>query len=161
MKARVEGPQDLADPLVFAEFLGPFDSMTDMEVEVEIEPGGIHVECADVGDGHRDFAYPFDIDDVYSWVYHFEIDREVRYEIFDAIGPLLEQALDFEQVDPVLSFVGTLLTEWRWIELEGRDLLVLDRTGEPLTPPCSRGIRRLSAPSPDRSSRPCNPRWRS
>ena len=140
MKARVEGPQDLADPLVFAEFLRP--------VRFDDGDGGRRSRSSPAASTSSTSSAPTSATGIATSHTHLTLmtctrgcttsrfHREVRYRIFDSIGlGGLEQALDFEQVDPVLSFVRTLLTEWRWDQLEGRDLLVLDPTGESSTLP--------------------------
>lgn len=149
--AWITGVADLACNDTYAsleEFIDDLNDRTDMELQVEVTAEGIdvaHLEPDCMNAGQNFFPFPFDTDDVLSWVYHFENDNSIRYEVHDDAANLLDVPLDEKEVedrdqveslreertDRVLEFVKRLLWD-RWIDLDGRDLLLMDQTGEPI-----------------------------
>ena len=79
------------------------------------------------------FEYPFNAEDIAHWVYHFENDNSIRYEILEDVERILDLPLYvgdtedevYERTERVRDFVTGLLWE-RWIDLDGSDLLVVD-----------------------------------
>jgi hypothetical protein len=85
------------------------------------------------------FEYPFDPEDIAHWVYHFENDNSIRYEILEDVEKMLDLPVraedtedeEYERTERVQEFVTGLLWE-RWIDLDGSDLLIMDPAGGPL-----------------------------
>jgi len=149
--AWIKGEADLetnASYTSFEEFVDDLGSQTDMDLQVEVTDTGLRVEHLEpqcLNSGQNSFSFPFDTEDVRNWVYHFENDNSIRYEVHsDAAGmlevPVYESEvkdddeageLRRERTDRVLAFVDDLLWD-RWIDLDGSDLLLMDPAGGPL-----------------------------
>ena len=140
----VTGPDDMhriagyADLEAFADHV---QNQTDLEVELFVEDDYVQVlhESGGSQSGQMTFEYPFDPEDIAHWVYHFENDNSIRYEILEDVERILDLPLymgdtedeAYERTERVTDFVTGLLWE-RWIDLDGSDLLIMDPKGGPL-----------------------------
>jgi hypothetical protein len=145
----IEGPDDLNRVVGYADQQGFFDhvqNQTDLEVELIVEDEYVHV-LHDLGGtqwGQMTFTYPFEAEEIVQWVYHFESDYSIRYEVLRNVENFLELPVreddseddEVERTERVLEFVRVLLWE-RWIDLDGSDLLIMDPEGGPLELTCS------------------------
>jgi hypothetical protein len=143
-EALVTGPDDMhriagyADLEAFADHV---QDQTDLEVQLFVEDDYVQVLHESGGSESRQmtFEYPFDPEDIAHWVYHFENDNSIRYEILEDVEKILDLPLHagdtedeaYERTERVKDFVAGLLWE-RWIDLDGSDLLIMDPTGGPL-----------------------------
>lgn len=118
-----------ADDLDVDDLQGRLDDLTDLDVYLSVDDNGIRVEQ---GPGGYDFAYPFDLDDVLDWTYHFENDYTVRYEILDDVQRLLERVpVEGRDDEEILELVEThLLSDWG--RTDGSELMIMDVDGQPL-----------------------------
>jgi len=145
----IEGPDDMHRIVGYADleaFVDHVQNQTDLEVELYVEDDCVYVmhESGGSQPGQMTFEYPFDAEDIVSWVYHFENDNSIRYEILEDVQKMLElpayddetEDEEFERTERVLEFVSALLWE-RWIDLDGSDLLIMDPKGGPLELTCS------------------------
>lgn len=138
MGTTISGPADLnlvEGHATLNEFLDHVAGQSDMEVEFSIGDEGVEVEHW--GQGQPDqmtFTYPFDSDDMESWVYHVENHNEIRYDVHGDVEDLVGRAGVLPEDSPgrsrVKDFVENLLWE-RHIDLDGTDLLVMDDHGDP------------------------------
>jgi len=140
----VTGPDDMhriagyADLEAFADHV---QDQTDLEVQLFVEDDYVLVLHESGGSQSRQmtFEYPFDAEDIAHWVYHFENDNSIRYEILEDVEKILDLPLHaggtedeaYERTERVTDFVTGLLWD-RWIDLDGSDLLVMDPQGGPL-----------------------------
>lgn len=145
----VTGPDDMhriagyADLEAFADHV---QNQTDLEVELFVEDEYVLVMHESGGSQSRQmtFEYPFDAEDIAHWVYHFENDNSLRYEILEDVEKMLDLPVyaddtedeEYERTERVREFVTGLLWE-RWIDLDGSDLLIMDPDGGPLELTCS------------------------
>jgi len=144
----IEGPDDLNRLVGYADQQAFFDHVqeqTDLDVELIVEDEYVHVmHVGGTQWGQMTFTYPFEAEEIVQWVYHFESDYSIRYEVLRDVENFLELPLredyseddEFERSERVLGFVRVLLWE-RWIDLDGNDLLIMDPEGCPLELTCS------------------------
>lgn len=137
MGTSITGPGDLGlveEYSTLDDFLDHVAGQSDMEVDFTISDEGVGVEHW--GQGQPDqmtFTYPFDSDDMVSWVYHVENHNSIRDSIHDDVEELVERAgvptAESPGRDQMRQFVETLLWD-RHIDLDGTDLLVMNTTGD-------------------------------
>jgi len=156
----------------FAQFSDDLDNQTDLEIFHEVEDDGfrvVHEQGTNSG-GQRFFPFPFDTQDVTDWVYHFENDNSIRYEMrsdFEAVldAPVYDdevtptadaESVCAEREDQILEFVDELLWGDRWIDLDGSDLLFMSPAGGPL--PLS-ATHEWITPTVGGIERPFRPQW--
>lgn len=146
---QVTGPDDMYCIAGYADldaFVDHVQNQTDLEVELIVEDDYVCVmhESGGSQPGQMTFEYPFDPEDIAHWVYHFENDNSIRYEILEDVENMLDLPVyaddtedeEYERTERVREFVTGLLWE-RWIDLDGSDLLIMDPDGGPLALTCS------------------------
>jgi hypothetical protein len=125
-------------------FIDHVQNQTDLEVTVTVEKTYVSVEQED--GQQNNFSYPFAAQDIVDWTYDAENDNNIRYEIQADVERILDvpvyegetadeerdEQLRTERAERVLEFLNELLFGFRWIGLDGVDLLVMDPKGGPL-----------------------------
>jgi hypothetical protein len=115
----------------FDEFVDALDNQTDMDLHVEVDDDllrVVHLDPRCSAAGQMTFPFPFDTQDVLNWVYHFENDHDIRFDVHGDVANMLDvpvnedevahegdaETLRSERTDQVLAFVEELLWD-RWI----------------------------------------------
>ena len=121
----VTGPDDLDEEHLRSRL----DDLTDLDIYLDIDADGLTVEQ---GPGSCTFRYPFDLQDVLDWTYHFENDYTVRHEILDDVQRLLSRhPIPGRHDQAIETFVHHLLLT-TWTATDGSDLMIMDVDGQPL-----------------------------